>query len=166
MDQSLASSAVSLSGTKDMGSECLIDTVTSELYRLACRIYLRKILDPSISDDDQAILALLVEFIDALELLPSDSPSNNILSWPLVVTGLCATRSAHQRIISTKLAHIHGEWRSEIFSKGAAFLREKWRNDRNTNYRLSSTILPRTTSINDIPSWDQLIWYKLPVILA
>lgn len=165
LDRNLAVCQVECANKGDMDIGCLSDAVTSELYRLACRIYIRKVVDPSTPDSDEGLQSLLVDFIYQLECLPLNSPSNSILSWPLVVAGLCATVKIHQRIIVTKLVQIHQEWQSDIFSKSAAFLREKWKENRKQKCSEPSTT-PQNADKSDTLHSGEMIWYKLPVILA
>ncbi|KAJ5084493.1 Zn(II)2Cys6 transcription factor [Penicillium alfredii] len=141
---------------EDMDIGCLNDAVTSEMYRLACLIYLKKVLCPPTPDEDPTIQSLVNAFVYQLGHLPSGSPSDTILSWPLVVTGLCATMSTHQRIIIAKLNQIFEVWQSDIFSRGAEFLREKWQRDRDARAIISS----------ESHQASGMIWTQLPVILA
>jgi len=157
LDQGLASFQMDSNAKHKMDIECLDDTITSELYRLACRIHVKKLLDPSTSDEDSTISGLVETFIHQLQRLPSNSPSHSILSWPLVVAGFFATINLHQQIIAEKLNQIFDEWRSDIFSKSAAFLRGKWKRDKELKRGLPSQVSTDTSPI---------IWCKFPVILA
>ncbi|KNG91367.1 Zn(II)2Cys6 transcription factor [Aspergillus nomiae NRRL 13137] len=146
----------------------LNDAITSELYRLACLIYIKKVLDPALSDDSPPIQALVIAFADNLGHLPPDAPSNNILCWPLVVAGLSAVESTHQRAISIRLGQIYDIWRSDILCQSAAFLRQKWRRDRNPNRCFASASCGEqekgedrsTAAVNDI------LHLQFPVILV
>ncbi|GAB1198649.1 hypothetical protein APSETT444_007976 [Aspergillus pseudonomiae] len=146
----------------------LNDAITSELYRLACLIYIRKVLDPALSDDSPPIQALVIAFADNLGHLPPDAPSNNILCWPLVVAGLSAVESTHQRAIIIRLGQIYDIWRSDILCQSAAFLRQKWRRDRNPNRCFASASCGEqekgedrsTAAVNDILN------LQFPVILV
>lgn len=146
----------------------LDDAVTSEMYRLACLVYARQILDPGLQIQHAMIQNLLDEFMNQLGQLPPDSPSDSILCWPLVVAGLCATMNEHQRLIIAKLGRIHEIWQCEIFSLSAEFLREKWRKDRMAQrgcpIRLSA--LPPRLIHPQINATSTRIWTKVPVILA
>ncbi|GKZ26336.1 hypothetical protein AbraIFM66951_002232 [Aspergillus brasiliensis] len=142
--------------------EHLIDAITSNLYSLACRIYIRTLLTPRELADNTA-KSLVEEFINNLLHLPPNSPSHNILCWPLVVAGLSAKHSAHQRIIAAKLNNIHEEWNSAVFSKSAEFLRETWRKDR-MRRRLSSA--SASSGYEYTSSMDGLACQQCPVILA
>lgn len=137
------------------------DAVTSELYRLACRIHIQRLLVSSIPDEDPSILTLVEEFVNQLRLLPSNSPSHSILSWPLVVAGFSAKSTLHQRMIVGKLTQIYDEWQSDIFSKGAAYLQEKWRKEKGLNQSPSDNSTFHQ-SLDDIGT----VWKNCPVILA
>ncbi|PYI12656.1 hypothetical protein BO78DRAFT_300599 [Aspergillus sclerotiicarbonarius CBS 121057] len=136
---------------KHMDLEHPHDAIVSRLYGLACRIHIRRLLAPSRLDGTHS---LVEDFIHNLQHLPPDSPSHNILSWPLVVAGFSTSIPAHQRIIAAKLDNIHEEWQCAVFSKGAEFLREKWRKDRMTR------AVPEHVSNTDGLAW------QCPVILA
>jgi hypothetical protein len=157
LDQELVSCEMSFNVKHNMDIECLNDTITSELYRLACRIHVRKLLDPFAPNEDSMIPSLVETFVHQLQSLPSDSPSNSILSWPLVVAGFFATINIHQRIIAEKLLQIYDEWRSDIFSKSVSFLRGKWKKDRELKQFPPSRLSTETSPT---------IWCKFPVILA
>ncbi|KAH7133780.1 fungal-specific transcription factor domain-containing protein [Dactylonectria macrodidyma] len=103
------------------------EKTTSELYRLACLIHIKKILNPDLPDRSADIQGLVGQFITNLNILPPTSPANNILCWPLVVTGMSSVVMTHQRIIVGRLRKNHETWRSDILSKSAAFLSGKWR---------------------------------------
>ncbi|PWY89717.1 hypothetical protein BO70DRAFT_426171 [Aspergillus heteromorphus CBS 117.55] len=153
LDRELISRQTDFTPTEySMDLDQLSDAITSALYSLACRIHIKRLLllapsQPDTENENEdaeeeeeeeeeeedslaAIQSLVTEFIHTLHHLPPDSPSHNIMSWPLVVAGFSASSAAHQRIIAAKLDIIYTEWQSAIFSKGAAFLREKWRGDR------------------------------------
>lgn len=157
LDQELASSQNDFNAKQRMDIGYLNDTITSELYRLACQIHVKKLLDPSTPDGDSTIPSLVESFVHQLQRLPLNSPSHSILSWPLVVAGCFATINLHQRIIAEKLVQIYDEWRSDIFSKSAAFLRGKWKRDRELKRGLPSRLSTDTSPV---------IWCKFPVILA
>ncbi|KAJ5999709.1 hypothetical protein N7481_000118 [Penicillium waksmanii] len=165
LEEELASKYTRPDLSHNMKIEDLNDAVTSELYCLACQIHIKKLLTSSAPDEESATFYLVEDFINQLRLLPSNSPSHSILSWPLVVAGFSATTSRQQRIIVAKLGQIHEVWQSDIFSKGAAYLQEKWRSDKHLNHSRSSchsdTSRSRQAS-GEIGS----IWKKCPVILA
>ncbi|GAT31235.1 hypothetical protein RIB2604_04100460 [Aspergillus luchuensis] len=124
MDQELRAYQSQLTHDNTMDQEHLNDVITSNLYSLACRIHIKALFPPHGSDDKDIVHSLVDEFINNLQHLPPHSPSQNILCWPLVVAGLSARNSAHQRIIVAKLNNIHEEWKSAVFSKSADFLRD------------------------------------------
>lgn len=161
LDEELASKHPRSDLSHNMNIEDPNDAVTSELYRLACRIHIKKLLASSALDDEYAVFSFVEDFISQLRLLPSNSPSHSILSWPLVVAGFSATATGQKRIIIAKLAQIHEEWQSDIFSKSAAYLQEKWRSDKSLSHCLSNSARSRQTS-------DEIgrAWEKCPVILA
>ncbi|OJZ82582.1 hypothetical protein ASPFODRAFT_143292 [Aspergillus luchuensis CBS 106.47] len=161
LDQELIAYQSQLTHDNTMDQEHLNDVITSNLYSLACRIHIRALFPPHGSDDKDIVHSLVEEFINNLQHLPPHSPSQNILCWPLVVAGLSARNSAHQRIIVAKLNNIHEEWKSAVFSKSADFLREQWRRDREMRRRL-----PITSGYEDSSMTNGLTWYQCPVILA
>ncbi|KAJ5703273.1 hypothetical protein N7493_011662 [Penicillium malachiteum] len=144
---------------------CLHDTVTSELYRIACQIHVKRLLAQDTPDEDDNIQQLVISFINLLHQLPASSPSQNILSWPLVVAGYSAPTKGYQDIISAKLDQIQSEWRSDVFSKGAAFLRLKWKTDRGSVCASSGSITSwcrRALATQDYIS----AWHNCPVVMA
>lgn len=167
LDEDLASKHPRPDFGHNMNIEDLNDAVTSELYRLACRIHIKKLLVSSAPDEESAVFSMVEDFIDKLRLLPSNSPSQSILSWPLVVAGFSATTSGQQRIIVAKLAQIHDEWQSAIFSKGAAYLQEKWRRDKYLNHCHHDSD-STSSSTRSRQTYDEIrtTWEKCPVILA
>lgn len=165
LDEELASKHTRSELGHNLKVEDLNDAVTSELYRLACRIHIKKLLASSAPDEESTIFYLVEDFINQLRLLPSNSPSHSILSWPLVVTGFSATTSRQQRIIVAKLGQIHEEWQSDIFSKGAAYLQEKWRSGTYSNHS-SSNCHSGISGSQQAPDEIGTIWKNCPVILA
>ncbi|KAJ5698283.1 Zn(II)2Cys6 transcription factor [Penicillium macrosclerotiorum] len=146
---------------KSKDSGVIHDAITSEMYRLACLIHVKRLLAPDMPDEDATIQLLVANFIEQLQQLPSDSPAHNILSWPLVVAGYSSTIKAHQKIISWRLCQIHQEWQSDIFSLSATFLQATWRKERGMKCARSElTTVERSTK--NYAS----IWRNLPVILA
>ncbi|KAE8167464.1 fungal-specific transcription factor domain-containing protein [Aspergillus tamarii] len=133
LEQQLITWQLELPTRRDTDITWLNDAITSELYRVACLIYIKKVLDTALSDHSPPIQALVLTFVEHLGHLPPDAPSNNILCWPLVVVGLSAVVGTHQRAISTRLGQIYDIWRSDILCRSAAFLRQKWRDNRNPN---------------------------------
>ncbi|OGM42225.1 Zn(II)2Cys6 transcription factor [Aspergillus bombycis] len=168
LEQQLLTWRLELPLRRDADVTWLNDAITSELYRLACLIYIKKVLDPALSDHSPPIQAHVVAFVDHLGHLPPDAPSNNILCWPLVVAGLSAVLSTHQRAISTRLGQIYDIWRSDILCQSAAFLRQKWRRDRSPNRCFASASHREqeknqnksTVAVNDI------LKLQFPVILV
>lgn len=153
VDQELASCQINHSVQRNMNNAHIDDAITSELYRLACRIHIRNLLDLHTPNEDSTVNSLMECFIHQLKCLPPNSPSHNILSWPLVVAGFSATINEHQCMIAARLVHIYGEWQSDVFSRSAAFLREKWKKDRSSQ---------SSTNITTMTRYD----YNCPVILA
>uniref|UniRef100_A0A0B7JZE8 Zn(2)-C6 fungal-type domain-containing protein n=2 Tax=Bionectria ochroleuca TaxID=29856 RepID=A0A0B7JZE8_BIOOC len=112
---------------KNIENDCT-DEVTSELYRLACLIYIKKTLNASLPDSSAAVQTLLEQFISILNTLPPESPANNILCWPLFVAGMSSILPYHQRLIVGRLRRNYNSWwRSDILSKTADFLSRSWR---------------------------------------
>ena len=137
------------------------DVITSDLYRLACQIHVKRLLTAATSDEDDTIQQLVENFVTRLRQLPSDSPAHSILSWPLVVAGYSATTKAHQDMICSRLGQIYEVWKSDIFSKSATFLRAHWKKDKISNCgRLETRVAEHLT--NPYAS----IWHDLPVVLA
>ncbi|KAE8410483.1 fungal-specific transcription factor domain-containing protein [Aspergillus pseudocaelatus] len=168
LEQQLVAWQAGLPTRGDADVAWLNDAITSELYRLACLIYIKKVLDTALSDHSPPIQALVMAFVEHLGHLPPDAPSNNILCWPLVVAGLSAVVGTHQRAISTRLGQIYDIWRSDILCQSAAFLRQKWRDDRNPNRHSAASSCEEkekgqddsTVAINDI------LKLQFPVILV
>lgn len=65
IEEQLVDWHVGLAVSNDMDIGSLNDAVTSKMYFLACRIYLRKVLDPCTPDEDATIQDLVWEFIVA-----------------------------------------------------------------------------------------------------
>lgn len=153
----------------DSDTRDLHDIITTELYRLACRIHIRKLLGSSSPEEDLTIYRLVEDFVNELQFLPPNSPSHSILSWPLVVAGFAARNANHQRIIVARLAQIHDEWQSDVFSKSAAYLQEKWKGDKfpkqgildTSNFRGSSGIRTPWNNCPVLLAWHCLVQQKL-----
>ncbi|KAB8207780.1 fungal-specific transcription factor domain-containing protein [Aspergillus parasiticus] len=165
LEEQLIAWQAELPSRRDADVAWLNDAITSELYRLACLIYIKKVLDTSLSDHSPPIQALVLAFVEHLGHLPPDAPSNNILCWPLVVAGLSAVVVTHQRAISTRLGQIYDIWRSDILCQSAAFLRQKWRDDRNHSAAASSG--EHGKGQNDSPvAINDILKLQFPVILV
>ncbi|KAE8380394.1 fungal-specific transcription factor domain-containing protein [Aspergillus bertholletiae] len=163
LEQQLISWRLELPLGRDADIAWLNDAITTELYRLACLIYTKKVLDTTLSDESPSIQALVGTFVEHLGRLPPDAPSNNILCWPLVVAGLSAIVSTHQRAISTRLGQIYDIWRSDILCQSATFLRQKWRGGQGAHrHAVAASCSGRgpTTAKNDI------LKLQFPVILV
>ncbi|KAI9744329.1 MAG: hypothetical protein M1818_002481 [Claussenomyces sp. TS43310] len=106
------------------------ESITSELYRLACLIHVKRIRRPDLALQSSEIQGLLLKFIAGLNTLPPTSPANGILCWPLVVAGMCAVVISHRRLIVGRLRKNHETWRSDILSKSADLLCREWREDK------------------------------------
>lgn len=102
------------------------DTTLFELYRLSCLVYVKQILDPDVHPQDNALQHLVNSFVDELSTLEGDSPLNGILTWPLLVIGLCAVTRAQQCLIMARLRQIYKIWRTDIFTTTMDFLRQRW----------------------------------------
>ncbi|KAB8211122.1 fungal-specific transcription factor domain-containing protein [Aspergillus parasiticus] len=111
----------------DMSAETINDGVTFELYRLACVIFLQSLIDESITISAPSIQEMVSSFVSNLSMLPPESPSDGFLCWPLVIVGRCAIQQTHRTAISTKLKTIFNNFRSEIFSRNLAMLKQHWR---------------------------------------
>lgn len=104
--------------------------ITSELYRLSCLIRVRNLLNRNLSCHDAEIRGLVSGFITNLDLLQPTSPANGILCWPLFVAGALVGIATHQRLIVGRLQANNNMWRTEILSKAANFLTNKWKTER------------------------------------
>ncbi|KAE8307534.1 fungal-specific transcription factor domain-containing protein [Aspergillus transmontanensis] len=111
----------------EMSAETINDGVTFELYRLACVIFLQSLIDESITISAPSIQEMVSSFVTHLSMLPPESPSDGFLCWPLVIVGRCAIQQTHRTAISTKLKTIFNNFRSEIFSRNLAMLKQHWR---------------------------------------
>lgn len=103
------------------------DIVMFELYRLACLVYVTKLLDPQVSPRDPSLQQIVTSFIDELGSLSGESPISGLLVWPVVMTGLCSVTSTYQRIILGRLRAIHKIWRTDILVRSMDFLRKQWK---------------------------------------
>ncbi|KAL4794842.1 fungal-specific transcription factor domain-containing protein [Aspergillus venezuelensis] len=112
-----------------MSSAEITDGITFELYRLAYLIHIKQIIDPSIPDTDESVQDLVSSFMFYLSHLPPHSPSDGFICWPLVVVGIRAVEREHRTAIANKLRSIYQRFRSEIFSRNLAFLRQVWKED-------------------------------------
>ncbi|KAE8143478.1 fungal-specific transcription factor domain-containing protein [Aspergillus pseudotamarii] len=126
-EQDLRSVRASFHARPDMGAQTINDGVTFELYRLACLIYLQSLIDQSISICGPSIQEMVSSFVSHLSMLPPESPSDGFLCWPMVIVGRCAIQQEHRAAITTKLKTIFNKFRSEIFSRNLAVLRQHWR---------------------------------------
>lgn len=107
------------------------DEAVAELYRLACLIHVKKTLDPGLQDSSETIQGVLARFVSILNSLPPTSPANNIICWPLFLAGMSSMVTSHRRVIIGRLRRNYEScWRSDILSKSADLLSEKWRQDR------------------------------------
>lgn len=144
------------------------DIVMFELYRLACLVYVTKLLDPQISPRDPSLQQIVALFIGELGCLSGESPISGLLVWPVVVTGLCAVASTHQRIIIGRLRAIHKIWRTDILVRSMDFLREQWKTYRDLEKSsLSKTV--DTCHHNDaaaLSSYFSLQDLRLPAVLV
>lgn len=112
------------------GSPAVVERTTAQLYRLACLIHVRRTLEPDLDPKDPVLQDPVTQFIRYLEMLPSTSPANGILCWPLVVAGLSSVVTAHQRLITGRLRRNHETWRTDILSTSADLLSRQWKQRR------------------------------------
>ena len=137
------------------------DMVMFELYRLACLAYVKNTHDPQVSPRNPSLQQIVASFVNELRFLPDNSPVNGLLVWPLVVIGLCAVVSTHQRIIIGRLRVVHKTWRSDIFIHSIKFLRDRWKTYRelgeiscsktnNSQHTTSHETLPSSFSFQDL----------------
>lgn len=112
------------------GSPAVDEQTTAQLYRLACLIHVRRTLEPNLDPRDPVLQDPVTQFIRYLEMLPSTSPANGILCWPLVVAGLSSIVTTHQRLITGRLRKNHETWRTDILSVSAELLSRQWRQRR------------------------------------
>lgn len=103
------------------------ERTTSHLYRLACLIHVKRTLDPELDPKDPVVQNIVVQFIKYLYMLPSTSPANGILCWPLVVAGLSSVDTSHRRLIAGRLRKNHETWRTDILSLSADILSRQWK---------------------------------------
>ncbi|CAI6088256.1 unnamed protein product [Clonostachys chloroleuca] len=114
---------------KDEAAAC-DEIAISELYRLACLIYVEKMLDAERKDNSEAMQNKMALFISTLNSVPPSSPANNILTWPLFVAGMSSVVPSHRRLIIGRLKRNYESWwRSDILSKSADLLSQKWKQD-------------------------------------
>lgn len=136
----------------------------SELYRLACLIHVKKILDPDLLYNFSEVQQLLAQFISLLDRLPPTAPANGILCWPLVVAGMASAVATHRRLIIGRLRAIYETWRSEILSKSAALLYDFWKDDKDEVGSCSRTVhltLPRGEAKLKMGQ----SWFHYPIVL-
>lgn len=129
---------------KDEAAAC-DEIAISELYRLACLIYVEKMLDAERKDNSEAMQNKMALFISTLNSVPPSSPANNILTWPLFVAGMSSVVPSHRRLIIGRLKRNYESWwRSDILSKSADLLSQKWKQDDSIE---DGTISRRTETI-------------------
>lgn len=160
LDEELKSCEVESTAEQELGCEYDDNTIASELYRLACGIHVKNLLHSATPNQDGTVEYLVEAFVAQLQILPLNSPSHSILSWPLVIAGASATKSIHQRVIVNKLIHMYDDLQAEIFSKSAAFLRAKWKKDR--DLKLAHFDHKPQCSVESV----RMTWHNCPVIFA
>lgn len=133
------------------------DMVMFELYRLACLAYVKNTLDPQVSPRNPSLQQIVASFVNELRSLPVNSPVNGLLVWPLVVIGLCAVVSTHQRIIIGRLRTVHKTWRSDIFIHSIKFLRDRWK----TYRELGETSCSKTNDTHHTATHETLPYFPL-----
>lgn len=121
------------------GSPAVDEQTTAQLYRLACLIHVRRTLEPNLDPSDPVLQDPVTQFIRYLETLPSTSPANGILCWPLVVAGLSSVATSHQRLITGRLRKNHETWRTDILSTSADLLSRQWKQRRECS-RVSNSL--------------------------
>lgn len=99
----------------------------SELYRLTCLLCITKLLSPDLNCNSLAIREIVSSFVLHLEQIPSDSPVNTILTWPLVVIGCDAVIATHRRIISARVHASSENIKSANIELSLKFLRHTWK---------------------------------------
>ncbi|BCS23505.1 uncharacterized protein APUU_31730A [Aspergillus puulaauensis] len=102
------------------------DEILFEIYRLSCLVYVKQILDPDVHPCNHELQHLVNSFVNELNALEGDSPLNGILTWPLLVVGLCAVTRPQQNLIMARLRKSHKIWRTDIFTTTMDFLRQRW----------------------------------------
>lgn len=144
------------------------DMIMFELYRLACLAYIKNTLDPQVSPRNSSLQQIVASFVNELRFLPDHSPVNGLLVWPLVVIGLCAVVSTHQRIIIGRLRTVHKTWRSDIFIHNIKFLRDRWKTYRGLGERSypKTTNTHHTTTHETLPSYFPLRDLHFPAVLV
>lgn len=104
------------------------DSALAEIYRLACLIHVKEILHPGLHRVPE-VQRLLSQLISVLHRLPTDSPANGILCWPLVVAGMASVEPPHRQLIVDRLRILHKTWRSDILTNSVALLENFWKQD-------------------------------------
>ncbi|ETS74476.1 hypothetical protein PFICI_14342 [Pestalotiopsis fici W106-1] len=115
----------------------LPDDAIAEIYRLACLIHVKRLLGRD-SNGFSDIQRLLSQFISLLNRLPTTSPANGILCWPLVVAGMSSVDATHRRLIVGRLRTVHETWRSKILTGSAALLESIWKEDKYSRHSQES----------------------------
>lgn len=143
------------------------DMAMFELYRLACLAYIKSTLDPQASPRNPSLQNIVTSFVNELGSLPNDSPANGLLVWPLVVIGLCAVVSSHQRIIIGRLRAVHNTWRSDIFVHNMKLLRDRWKKYRELEELYSKMMnTHHTTAYETLSSYFPLRDFHFPAVLV
>jgi hypothetical protein len=130
----------------------------SKLYGLACRLIVKKTLQPTLPDNDDSIQEIVSAFSTSLELLSPTSLAHGVLCWPVVIIGLSAINGKHRSLVTARLKTIQEVWRSDIPLQSAKYLAQKWKEDKNRSFEGASTTVLGSVYRQDI--------LELPVILV
>lgn len=143
-------------GSASNGSPAVDERTTAQLYRLACLIHVRRTLEPDLDPKDPVLQGPVTEFVKYLNMLPSTSPANGILCWPLVVAGLSSVVTTHQRLITGRLRKNHETWRTDILSMSADLLSRQWKQ------RKECSSVPNSPGLKPIKVYQT---FEYPVML-
>ena len=132
--------------------------LASELYFWACQVQVEMALRPDRPREDEAIQAIVSTFMSVLDKIPTDSPANGVLCWPLFMVGLCAVSTKHQAAISARFKAIYSGWRSSIPLQTSKYLTQRWKEEKSRSAEPSAA--NPTDAVTDLALLD------LPVILV
>ncbi|KAL4790139.1 fungal-specific transcription factor domain-containing protein [Aspergillus venezuelensis] len=109
-----------------------VDETVFEIYRLACLVYVRQLLDPYLFHKTFELHQTVSSVIEHVLSLPDDSPSNGLIAWPLFVVGSYAGAPTHRRTIIARLRFINKSWKTDIFDHTINFLLYAWETNDST----------------------------------
>ncbi|KAL4959679.1 Zn(II)2Cys6 transcription factor [Aspergillus stella-maris] len=109
-----------------------VDETIFEIYRLACLVYVRQLLDRQLSHKTFELHQIVSSVIEHVLSLPDDSPSNGLIAWPLFVVGSYAVAPTHRRTIIARLRFINKSWKTDIFDHTINFLLYAWETNDST----------------------------------